>query len=119
VIGIDIGTTSTKSVAYDVKGHAGAAHAVGYPLDEPAPGYAEQDPELILAAVIETVREVAAQCPGRDLTLSFSTAMHSLIGLDPDGTTRGPARRPSGSAPPPAGCPCTGGPARRCTRCRR
>lgn len=37
VIGIDIGTTSTKSVAYDVEGHAGAAHAVDYPLTEPAP----------------------------------------------------------------------------------
>jgi gluconokinase len=85
VIGVDIGTTSTKSVAYDIEGHAAATHAVSYPLNEPAPGYAEQDPELILAAVIETVRVVAAQCSGRVIALSFSTAMHSLIGLDPDG----------------------------------
>ena len=85
VIGIDIGTTSTKSVAYDVDGHPGATHAVGYPLDEPEPGYAEQDPDVILAAVLETVRAVTARCAGRVLAVSFSTAMHALIGLDAAG----------------------------------
>jgi gluconokinase len=85
VIGVDIGTTSTKSVAYDQHGRGLSQHAVEYRLDEPAPGYAEQDPDVILAAVIETVRVVARQSPGPITALSFSTAMHSLIGLDPDG----------------------------------
>ena len=85
VIGIDIGTTSTKSVAYTAAGDALAEHSVGYPLDEPSPGYAEQDPTLILAAVRATVAAVAAQCGGRVRGLSFSSAMHSLIGLDQDG----------------------------------
>jgi gluconokinase len=85
VIGVDIGTTSTISVAYDVSGAALGSHAVGYPLSEPHPGWAEQDPELIYAAVLETVRRVVAGL-GRPLAgLSFSTAMHSLIGLDGDG----------------------------------
>jgi sugar (pentulose or hexulose) kinase len=52
VIGVDIGTTSTKSVAYDGRGRPGASSSVGYPLDEPAAGYAEQDPQQILDAVI-------------------------------------------------------------------
>ncbi len=88
IIGVDIGTTSTKSVAYRLDPQAGpqpgAVHSVGYPLDEPHPGFAEQDPEAILAAVIETVRSVAARAD-EVVALSFSTAMHSLIGLDPDG----------------------------------
>ncbi len=85
VIGIDIGTTSTKSVAYDVTGRAGASHAVAYPLAEPHPGYAEQDPDVIVAAVLATVREVVARTAGPVLAVSFSTAMHALIGLDAEG----------------------------------
>jgi gluconokinase len=91
VIGVDIGTTSTKSVAYSVDGEAGASHSVGYRLEEPTPGYAEQDPAAILDAVVETVRAVAAETDGEVLALSFSTAMHSLIGLDPDGTPLTPS----------------------------
>jgi gluconokinase len=91
VIGIDIGTSSTKSVAYTVDGHAGATHSVGYPLNQPAPGYAEQDPAVVLEAVIKTVREVAAQCEGPVIGLSFSSAMHSLLGLDPDGVPLTPS----------------------------
>lgn len=84
VIGVDMGTTSTKSVAYDVSGRVAASHAVGYPLHEPKPGYAEQDPDAILAAVARTVASVALQCDGRIRALSFSSAMHTLIGLDRD-----------------------------------
>ncbi|MDI5943294.1 FGGY family carbohydrate kinase, partial [Micromonospora sp. DH15] len=76
VIGVDIGTTSTKSVAYDTDGRQLASHSVGYPLDEPQPGYAEQDPLLIFDAVVETVRAVVAELPGPVAGLSFSTAMH-------------------------------------------
>ena len=85
VIGIDIGTTSTKSVVYDLTGRPGETHSVGYPLEEPSPGFAEQNPALILAAVLETVRQVTAETARPVLGLSFSTAMHSLIGLDRDG----------------------------------
>ena len=45
VIGVDIGTTSTKAVAYDTDGRQLGATSVGYPLDEPHPGHAEQDPD--------------------------------------------------------------------------
>ena len=91
VIGVDIGTTSTKSVAFTVGGRAVAEHSVGYPLDEPSPGFAEQDPALILDAVRRTVAHVAAACDGRVRGLSFSSAMHSLIGLDADGAPLTPS----------------------------
>lgn len=90
VIGVDMGTTSTKSVAYDVRGRAVASHAIGYPLRERVPGYAEQDPREILDAVVQTVASVAAQCGGQVEGLSFSSAMHSLIGLDPQGAALTP-----------------------------
>ena len=66
VIGVDIGTTSTKAVAYDTDGRQLASHSVGYPLDEPHPGYAEQDPELILDAVRgDDPHGRGASCPTR------------------------------------------------------
>jgi gluconokinase len=85
VIGVDLGTTSTKAVAFDTGGRPVASDSVGYALREPAPGRAEQDPDEIVEAVIRTVTSVAAECAGRVAALSLSSAMHSLIGLDADG----------------------------------
>ena len=91
VVGVDIGTTSTKAVAYDTGGRQLASHSIGYPLNEPHPGYAEQDPELILDAVVDSVRAVVAELSGPISGLSFSTAMHSLIGLDAEGVPLTPS----------------------------
>ncbi|HEU4347628.1 MAG TPA: gluconokinase, partial [Actinoplanes sp.] len=82
VLGVDIGTTSTKVVAYDTSGQARQRHSAGYPLREPHRGHAEQDPQEILAAVLESVRAVTAALDGPVAGLSFSSAMHTLIGLD-------------------------------------
>jgi gluconokinase len=90
VIGVDIGTTSTKAVAYDLAGVALAAHSAGYELAEPAPGFAEQDPDQILSAVYTTIRDVVSQV-GAPVAVSFSSAMHSVIGLDPDGVPLTPS----------------------------
>lgn len=86
VIGVDMGTTSTVSVAYGIDGRAVASEAVAYPLRQPRPGYAEQDPQEILAAVVKTVADVAAGCGGKVRAVSFSSAMHTLIGLDRHGS---------------------------------
>jgi gluconokinase len=91
VIGIDIGTTSTKGVAYDSGGRPGASSSVSYPLHEPAPDHSEQDPGVILAAVYETVARVVAGVDRPIAGLSFSSAMHSLIGLDQTGTPLTPS----------------------------
>ncbi|MFC8614981.1 gluconokinase [Micromonospora purpureochromogenes] len=91
VLGVDIGTTSTKVVAYDTEGEQLAHHSVGYPLDEPHPGWAEQDPLTIFDAVVECVRTVAGELPEPVAGLSFSTAMHSLIGLDAEGVPLTPS----------------------------
>lgn len=85
VIGVDIGTTSTKAVAYDSRGRAGPASSVSYPLHETVPNQAEQDPKEILDAVYETVAHVVAGVSRPIAGLSFSSAMHSLVGLDPSG----------------------------------
>ena len=86
VVGVDLGTTSTKAVGYDTGGRELASASAGYPLEEPQPGWAEQDPAKILTAVLESVREVVSGLDAPVAGLSFSSAMHTLIGLDAGGT---------------------------------
>ncbi|GAA2721431.1 gluconokinase [Cellulomonas aerilata] len=82
VIGVDMGTTSTKATAFDVRGGLLAAHTEGYPLHEPHPGHAVQDPRQILAAALEAVRVVVGEVGAERVAgLSFSSAMHSVLGL--------------------------------------
>lgn len=85
IIGVDIGTTSTKAVAFDPNGKVLAHHAVEYPLLTPTPAAAEQDPDQIYAAVLTTIREVTRKTqvtPEDVIGVSFSAAMHSLIAVD-------------------------------------
>ena len=54
-LGVDIGTTSTKAVLYKDKGTVISMHHVEYPLFSPTPSVAEQDPDEIFRAVVETI----------------------------------------------------------------
>ncbi|WP_262315810.1 gluconokinase [Lacticaseibacillus parakribbianus] len=86
IIGVDIGTTSTKVVAFAPDGTVQAQAGGGYPLERPVPGAAEQDPRLILAAVRAGLAQVVAQVGGQNVAaISFSAAMHSLMLLDAAG----------------------------------
>ncbi|HYJ75270.1 MAG TPA: gluconokinase [Kineosporiaceae bacterium] len=86
VIGVDIGTTATKVIAYDASGASRASASTDYRLREPEPGAAVQDPHEVAAAVRGGVRAVVRQLDGvRVAGLSFSSAMHSLLGLDRGG----------------------------------
>lgn len=82
MIGVDIGTTSTKAVLYNEKGEAIERHGIEYPLHTPVPGVAEQDPEEIFQAVIYCIKEVAGKTEEEISFVSFSSAMHSLILVD-------------------------------------
>jgi len=84
LIGVDVGTTSTKAVAFTTDGRVVSTGGAGYPLLEPHPGHAVQDPDQIVDAVLESVREVVDGLNGAEVAgLSFSVAMHSLLGLSP------------------------------------
>ncbi|MGZ8368076.1 MAG: gluconokinase [Rhodoplanes sp.] len=88
VIGVDIGTTGTKAVVFDVTGKVEGHHNVDYPLITSAPGVAEQDPDEIYAAVLAAIRaavQAACVAPERIRCVGFSAAMHSLIAVDATG----------------------------------
>ncbi len=88
ILGIDIGTTSTKAVLFSVEGTLIGQHSVGYPLLSPHPEVQEQNPEEIYRAVIQSVRSAVNRYPEQIKSLvglSFSSAMHSLIAVDAEG----------------------------------
>ncbi|MEJ5867250.1 gluconokinase [Pseudokineococcus sp. 5B2Z-1] len=85
VLGVDLGTTATKVAAFTRGGDAVAEAEVEYALDEPEPGWAEQDPAAILAAARDAARAVvrhARRDGHRVLGIGVSGAMHSVIGVD-------------------------------------
>lgn len=85
MIGVDIGTTSTKSVLYDENGQFIMKHNIGYPLHTPNVDVSEENPDELFDAVLMTVKYVVrkAGVKKEDIKLiSFSAQMHSLVALD-------------------------------------
>ncbi|MBW3605162.1 MAG: gluconokinase [Actinobacteria bacterium] len=86
VIGVDVGTTATKVVAYRPDGTEVTDAVREYPLDTPHAGWAEQDPDKVTDAVVDALSEVVAHVTSATVAaVGLSTVMHSLIGLDDDG----------------------------------
>jgi gluconokinase len=85
-LGVDIGTTATKAVAFSERGEVVAMHAEFYAMHHPREGWSEQDPDELFAAVTNTIHSVVAQLhPSLPLFVSFSAAMHSLVAVDAKG----------------------------------
>lgn len=93
LLGIDLGTSSVKSVLMDQEGKLAAICQQEYTFDIPREGWAEQDPEVWWQAAAATIRGVLAQSavPPRSIDgVSFSGQMHGLVPLDRSGA---PARK--------------------------
>ncbi|GAB6927978.1 gluconokinase [Paenibacillus sp. JCM 10914] len=88
MIGVDIGTTSTKAVLFTEQGEIVAKAGGEYPLLTPTPLTAEQDPEQIFQTVIASVQAIMTDSrvdPDHVMFVSFSAAMHSVIAVDAQG----------------------------------
>lgn len=88
LIGIDIGTSGTKTALYDEYGQRLAVHTAEYPLYQPQNGWAEQDPEDWWQATVKGIRSVLAEsdCDRSDIVgIGLSGQMHGLVMLDEDG----------------------------------
>jgi len=67
LLGIDEGTTAVKAALFDRELNAVAQARRPVPVTHPRPGWVEQDPELVLAAVVGAVAEVLEQAGGRQV----------------------------------------------------
>jgi glycerol kinase len=67
LLGIDEGTTAVKAALFDLELRVVAEARRPVSVTHPQPGWVEQDPELVLQAVVEAVAEVLAQANGREI----------------------------------------------------
>lgn len=83
MLGVDIGTTSTKAVLFDEYGATIDQASYDYPIHTPTVDTAEQDPYEIYQAVLKAISSVTKEkVLDRLLFVSFSSAMHSVIAVD-------------------------------------
>lgn len=88
LLGIDLGTSGTKTVLFDLSGTPVASHTAEYPLYQPRNGWAEQDPHDWWRAVQETIQAVLARSgaePSAVKGVGISGQMHGLVMLDAQG----------------------------------
>lgn len=93
-LGIDIGTSGTRTIAVNEKGTVLAAASAEYPCLYPRPGWSEQEPEQWWAATIATIREVMARAslgPADIAGVGLSGQMHGSVFLDANGHVIRPA----------------------------
>jgi xylulokinase len=84
-LGIDIGTSGTKTLAINPAGKILASASAGYPLSTPKPLWSEQNPEDWWQATIKTVREVVKKAklkPADVKAIGLSGQMHGSVFVD-------------------------------------
>lgn len=89
LLGIDIGTSGTKTVMFDLSGNTIASSVKEYPMYQPQNGWAEQDPNDWWVATYTSINEVIAKSgvkPSEIKGIGLSGQMHGLVMLDAEGT---------------------------------
>ncbi len=84
-IGIDIGTTSCKTVAFSEDGEIIDSIAYAFEMLHPADDQSELDPDEILKAVVSGLKEMVERQIEQPSLVSFSCFMHSILAVDQAG----------------------------------
>lgn len=85
LLGVDIGTSGTKTLAIDSKGQVLAHASASYLCHHPRPLWSEQDPDDWWRATVKTIRQVvkAAKLKKADVkAIGLSGQMHGSVFLD-------------------------------------
>jgi sugar (pentulose or hexulose) kinase len=91
LLGIDVGTESVRALIVDARGRRLASAASPLSTSFPRPGYAEQDPEEVWAALIGATREARLMTPEPIAALALATTSVTLVTSDDEGAPTGPA----------------------------
>jgi xylulokinase len=87
-VGIDLGTSSVRAVAFDSLGQTLSYGQCEYDIQKPAPNEAEQDMDMLWEATVAAVGQMLAKAPGLRENIrgvGFSGQMHGLVMLDKNG----------------------------------
>jgi xylulokinase len=93
-IGVDIGTSGTKSILIDPDGNILSESSAAYGVSMPKPLWTEQDPEDWWAATVKTIRAVVKQSRVKAAevkAIGLSGQMHGSVFLDKSGKVIRPA----------------------------
>ena len=82
LLGIDEGTSAVKAVLYDENLKQLAEARREKPLSHPKPGWVEQDPQVILHAVVEAVAELLDDAPGEITACGLDHQGESVLAWD-------------------------------------
>jgi xylulokinase len=88
LMGIDIGTQSTRAALLDLDGRLVASAATPQEMETPRPGWAEQDPQLWWDSTTANIRRVIAQAeisPHQILGVGVSGQMHGTVPISAEG----------------------------------
>jgi len=94
LLGIDLGTSSLKTILIEPDGRMLACAAREYAVDTPQPGWAEQQPETWYQAAVDTIRQALEQsgtAAERVAGIGLSGQMHGTVCLDASGRPLRPA----------------------------
>lgn len=85
VIGIDLGTSSVKTLLVNRQGEIQGEASDSYPLIQERPGYSEQDPEAWVRSTLKCLKQLVQESgvsPEDIEGVSYSGQMHGLVLLD-------------------------------------
>lgn len=88
LLGVDIGTSSAKSVIFDCDGNLITQASRAYVFEAAKSGYAEQDPDVWWTAVTESMKEAmeTSFIDKKDLAgIGLSGQMHGMVCVDQNG----------------------------------
>lgn len=87
LVGIDVGTTGTKTAVFDTDLNLVASAFRDSRLYQPLPGIVEEDPEFMYRCVCETIAEALANGrvdPGSVKAVAMDGQMAGIMGIDAD-----------------------------------
>ena len=85
VLGIDLGTQSTKAVLVRLDGHTLGTHAEPVVFQRPQPGWGEQSPSVLIDSSLACIAALAARFPDVEIAaIGVAAQMGGAIGIDAD-----------------------------------
>src|SRR5436305_1454282 len=88
LVGVDLGTTALKAVLFELDGTLVAEAEVAYAIERPQPDWAEQDPDIWLAALGSALASLPADGV---VALGICSQVNTHVFVDADGQPLRPA----------------------------
>jgi xylulokinase len=88
LMGIDIGTQSTRAALIDLDGHLLTSASSSIEMHTPRPGWAEQDPEIWWNTTIKNIQKIFSEgkfSPDQVISIGVSGQMHGTVPLSTSG----------------------------------